>query len=146
MGMINEYPALDGVEIGQIDIQNNFSFFEIDKSLSDQVIPAFANQDLDGLKLSVELSDSKSSNEKGGGSRVRRNSPPSDTRNNRSGRSSSSQYSRNSDSDRSRNSDSDRSRVKSKGDYRKKSNDIKRDSQDNQDSDNKPDRERNRKW
>ena len=48
--MINDHAALDGVEIGQIDIQNNFAFFEVDKSLADEVIPAFKNKDFRWFK------------------------------------------------------------------------------------------------
>jgi ATP-dependent RNA helicase DeaD len=135
MGMINDHTPLDGVEIGQIDIQNNFAFFEVDKSLADEVLPAFKNKDLDGLKLSVELSVStKNSSEGGSGSDRKGNDRRSSS--SRSGGFSD----RSSDSDRSRrSSDRDPSRAKSKKDYRSKSSDFKK-------SDDSSDRKRNRKW
>ena len=130
MGMINEHPALDGVEIGQIDIQNNFAFFEVDKSMADEVVPAFANQDLDGLKLSVEPSVGMKQTSSEKGREDRRSSSRS------AGNSRSGGYGRDKGS-------SDRSRAKSKGDYRKKSSDF-RDSK--RGSDESSDKKRNRKW
>jgi ATP-dependent RNA helicase DeaD len=171
MGMINDHAALDGVEIGQIDIQNNFSFFEVDKSLSDEVVPAFTNKDLDGLKLSVEPSEGKSS-DRGDRGRSDRSDRPArsgggDRRSGgyagRSDRSSSSRdrsdrgdrpdRSDRSNRDRSdrggfsrgsgRDSDNyDRSRAKTKDDYRKKSSDLDRSSS----SEEKTERRKNRKW
>jgi len=129
MGMINEHSPLDGVEIGQIDIQNNFAFFEVDKALADEVVPAFKDKDLDGLRLSVEPSVSM------------KNSSGDDKRNKKSRGRKSSDFSNRGDRDRSsrRGSDRDRSRAKSKKDYRKKSGDF-------GGSDNKSDRKKNRKW
>ncbi|UTW65652.1 DEAD/DEAH box helicase [bacterium SCSIO 12643] len=129
MGMINEHAPLDGVEIGQIDIQNNFAFFEVDKALADEVVPAFRNKDLDGFKLSVEPSVSMK-NSSGEGKRDKKSK----------GR-RSSDFSNRGDRDRSsrRGSDRERSRAKSKKDYRKKSSDF-------NNSDSKADRKKNRKW
>lgn len=129
MGMINEHSPLDGVEIGQIDIQNNFAFFEVDKALADEVLPAFKDKDLDGLRLSVEPSVSM------------KNSSGDDKRNKKSRGRKSSDFSNRGDRDRSsrRGSDRDHSRAKSKKDYRKKSGDF-------GGSDNKSDRKKNRKW
>jgi ATP-dependent RNA helicase DeaD len=165
MGMINDHAALDGVEIGQIDIQNNFAFFEVDKSLADEVIPAFKDKDLDGLKLSVEPSNGKS-----GGPEDRTSRPERSDRGDRGGRRTSRDGDRRSggyqgrrDSDRSDRPSRDRSdrgsfsrsdrpdrsdradRASSKSDYRKKSSDFKRDS-DSSTPDEKAERRKNRKW
>jgi ATP-dependent RNA helicase DeaD len=156
MGMINDHPALDGVEIGQIDIQNNFAFFEVDKSVADEVLPAFKNKDLDGLKLNVEPSESKPSSSESG--RDDRRSAPRSAGNDRSsggyggdrrssGRSDRSDRPARSDrsdrSDRPDRSDSDRSRAKGKSDYRKTSSDFKKPEVSD---DEKAERRKNRKW
>lgn len=155
MGMINDHAALDGVEIGQIDIQNNFSFFEVDKSLADEVIPAFKNKDLDGLKLSVEPSAGKTRSSENRGDRSSksdrgdRRSSSRDGGDRKSGgysgrRDSSDRPSRDR-SDRAsfgRSDRSDRSRAKSKSDYRKKSDDFKNPGN----TDDKETRRSNRKW
>jgi len=171
MGMINDHAALDGVEIGQIDIQNNFAFFEVDKSLADEVVPAFKGKDLDGLKLSVEPSTGKSGGPEDKSSHGDRSdrSDRGDRRPSRDGdRRSSGGYGGRRDSDRSdrpdrsdrssrdrsdrggfdrdsNRSDSFRDRAKSKGDYRKKSSDFNKDS-DSSGSDEKSERRKNRKW
>ena len=150
MGMINDHPALDGVEIGQIDIQNNFAFFEVDKSLANEVLPAFANKDLDGLKLNVEPSENKgSSSDKGresrqSSSRSAGNSSPRSGGFGNDRRSSGRSFDKPDRSDRSSRSDSEFSRTKSKSDYRKKSSDFK--SSDDSNSDEKSERRKNRKW
>ena len=154
MGMINDHPALDGVEIGQIDIQNNFAFFEVDKSVASEVIPAFKDKDLDGLKLSVEPSASKeSSSERGRGdrrssSRSAGNDRGGDRdrgfrgRRDRDDRDRGDRGGRGDRDDRSGRRDRDdrggASRSKSKSDYRKKSSDF--------NSSESSDRKKNRKW
>ncbi|MGB0805291.1 MAG: DEAD/DEAH box helicase [Salibacteraceae bacterium] len=155
MGMINDHGPLDGVEIGQIDIQNNFAFFEVDKAMANEVIPAFKDQDLDGLKLNVEPSESKpSSSERARDNR--RSSSRSAGNDRRSGgfgdRRSSSRSDRNDRSERSDRGDrgnrserGDRSRAKGKSDYRKKSSDFRRDDNSSS-SDEKAERRKNRKW
>lgn len=143
MGMINDHPALDGAEIGQIDIQNNFAFFEVDKSVAGEVIPAFANKDLDGLKLNVEPSENKPSSSDRG--RDDRRSAPRSAGNGRSGdrdRSNSRGDRDRSDSRGDRDSRSGGSRTKTKDDYRKKSSDFRDASTSSESSDKK----RDRKW
>ncbi len=146
MGMINDHAPLDGVEIGQIDIQNNFSFFEVDLSKADEVLPAFKNKDLDGLKLSVEPSAGKAP-DKGRSSRSESGGRPnrsSSDRESGGSRRSSGGYA-------GKSSDGDRSRAKSKSDYRKKSSDFKatrssEGSGSSEGSEGSADRKRNRKW
>jgi ATP-dependent RNA helicase DeaD len=59
MGMINANPKLNGVEIGDIDILKKFSFFEVDKLKSKEVLDLFNKKDFDGVELKVELTKSK---------------------------------------------------------------------------------------
>jgi ATP-dependent RNA helicase DeaD len=53
MGLINEHPGLDGVQIGRIEIQRKFSFFEIDKNFSKQTI-GINGSEFRGQKVLVE--------------------------------------------------------------------------------------------
>jgi len=60
MGIINKNPNLSAVEIGDIEILKKFSFFEVDKAKSKEILEHFNNQDFQGLELKVELTKSKS--------------------------------------------------------------------------------------
>jgi ATP-dependent RNA helicase DeaD len=59
ISLINKHTGNQSIEIGKIEILNNFSFFEIDKSHEEQIIHAFRNVTRDGLKIKVEISKSK---------------------------------------------------------------------------------------
>jgi ATP-dependent RNA helicase DeaD len=59
ISLINKYTGNQSIEIGKIEILNNFSFFEIDKSHEQEIIQAFKNVTRDGLKIKVEVSKSK---------------------------------------------------------------------------------------
>lgn len=59
MGIINESHKLNGVEIGDIEILKKFSFFEIDKAKSKEVLDLFNEKDFHGVELKVELTKSK---------------------------------------------------------------------------------------
>ena len=70
LSFIDSHPKLKNVEVGKIDIQKSFSFFEIDKRYENQLIEAFAEVEYDGNEVVIERS-------KGGGgdqNRGRRNS------------------------------------------------------------------------
>jgi len=60
MGIINQNPKLSSVEIGDIEILKKFSFFEVDKAKSKEILEHFNNQDFQGVELKVELTKSKS--------------------------------------------------------------------------------------
>lgn len=60
MGIINKNPKLSAVEIGDIEILKKFSFFEVDKAKSNEILEHFNNQDFQGVELKVELTKSKS--------------------------------------------------------------------------------------
>ena len=50
--------------IGEIDLQKNFSFFEVDKGMDDEVIRRFRGSKYKGLKINVELANPKGSKPK----------------------------------------------------------------------------------
>ncbi len=55
MGLINENLKKRNVEIGQIEILKNFSFFEIDKTFEDTVLKSFRNTEFNGRGIIVEI-------------------------------------------------------------------------------------------
>jgi ATP-dependent RNA helicase DeaD len=57
MGLINEQQIAKNVEIGQIEILDTFSFFELDSNYEKETIAAFQNNDVefDGRTVSVEV-------------------------------------------------------------------------------------------
>lgn len=59
MGIINDNPKLSSVEIGDIEILKKFSFFEVDKAKSKEILEHFNEKDFQGVELKVELTKSK---------------------------------------------------------------------------------------
>ena len=59
IGLINEKTRLRDIEIGKIDMLKNFSFFEVDSNYEKNILEAFADANLGGTKLVVELSKEK---------------------------------------------------------------------------------------
>jgi len=57
IGVINENLRKRDVEIGQIEILRNFSFFEIDKSYRDKVLETFKNSEFNGRSIVVEVTN-----------------------------------------------------------------------------------------
>jgi ATP-dependent RNA helicase DeaD len=53
IGLINEYSKRRNVEIGKIDIQRKFSFFEIDSAYEKDLIKAMNNQIIEGHLLNI---------------------------------------------------------------------------------------------
>lgn len=70
IGLINEQEITDNVEIGQIEILDTFSFFELDKNFTDETINAFQGADFNGRNVNVEITEKKKRS--GGGGRGRR--------------------------------------------------------------------------
>lgn len=60
LSFIDSHPKLKNVEVGKIDIQKSFSFFEIDKRYESQLKEAFAEVEYGGSEVVIERS-------KGGG-------------------------------------------------------------------------------
>ena len=54
IGLINEYSRRRDIEIGKIDIQRKFSFFEIDARHADTLISALSRANLDGHGIQVD--------------------------------------------------------------------------------------------
>jgi len=85
MGIINEQTRSRDLKVGRIDIMNNFSFFEIDKSYENDIVKAFEGSDFNGMKMVVELSKPdagprKSFGEDRGERRFDRSEPRTDRR------------------------------------------------------------------
>ena len=59
ISLVNKHTGDQSIEIGKIEVLNNFSFFEIDKSYEADIISAFKNVKRDGIKIKVEVSKSK---------------------------------------------------------------------------------------
>jgi ATP-dependent RNA helicase DeaD len=71
IGLINEQQIAKNIEIGQIEILDTFSFFELDKNYKDQTITAFQEGDVsfEGRGVNVEITEKKRSGRGGGGGR-----------------------------------------------------------------------------
>ncbi|WP_133464552.1 DEAD/DEAH box helicase [Sunxiuqinia elliptica] len=54
LGLINEHAKRKNVEIGKIDIQRKFSFFEIDSRYEKELISSMSKSDLEGHQLQVD--------------------------------------------------------------------------------------------
>ncbi|MGD8780579.1 MAG: DEAD/DEAH box helicase [Ignavibacteria bacterium] len=59
IGMINDYTGIRGINIGEIEILNNFSFFETDKKYEDNILKSFRNKERKGRTINVEISEKK---------------------------------------------------------------------------------------
>jgi len=83
IGLINDQQIAKNIEIGQIEILDTFSFFELDKNYQDQTISAFQKGDVDfeGRNVNVEITEKKRTGRSGGsrsgGSRREEGSRPS---------------------------------------------------------------------
>lgn len=65
MGLINEFTGIGDIEIGQIELLKNFSFFEADSDFADTIMKAFKNKDYKGRKIDLEISVSKGRSSEG---------------------------------------------------------------------------------
>jgi Superfamily II DNA and RNA helicases len=67
IGMINDFTHDRDIEIGRIDILDNFSYVEVIESKADEVIEAFEGAKVRGRNVSVEIAQSKAPNGRGRG-------------------------------------------------------------------------------
>ncbi|MFK5957691.1 MAG: DEAD/DEAH box helicase [Lutibacter sp.] len=69
IGLINEQKIAKNIEIGQIEILDTFSFFELDKNYKDETITTFQENDVDfeGRSVNVEITEKKRGGRSGGG-------------------------------------------------------------------------------
>jgi ATP-dependent RNA helicase DeaD len=75
IGLINEYSKRRNIEIGKIDIQRKFSFFEIDSTYEKDLVKALNNAVIEGHVINVgrvESTAGDSPRENGGGGSFRR--------------------------------------------------------------------------
>ena len=59
MDMISEYTGKRSIEIGDIEILKNFSFFEADSDFAEVIIKAFQNKRLKKREIAVEVAEKK---------------------------------------------------------------------------------------
>lgn len=97
MGFINRVSQGTNIELGRIDLLQNFSFFEVPERQAKTAIKVLAGTDFDGRTVNVEITDNNDKNQHGndrrGGSR--RNDHGRGRRDDRSRRSSSERSDRN---------------------------------------------------
>ncbi|VAX26004.1 DEAD-box ATP-dependent RNA helicase DeaD (= CshA), partial [hydrothermal vent metagenome] len=55
IGMINDYTGTKNLEIGEIDIRKTYSFFEVDKAYTKEILSAFKNKRLKKREINVEV-------------------------------------------------------------------------------------------
>ncbi len=58
--VIDEFTGLEKKDIGQIDLKGAYSFFEVEKHLSDKVVKGFNGVELQGRQVRVEITDANS--------------------------------------------------------------------------------------
>jgi ATP-dependent RNA helicase DeaD len=59
IGMINDYTNIRDIEIGEIEILNNFSFFETDSNYAEVVLKSFSNKKFRNRQVAVEIASQK---------------------------------------------------------------------------------------
>jgi ATP-dependent RNA helicase DeaD len=69
IGLINQQNITNNVEIGQIEILDTFSFFELDKNFTDETITAFTDATFNGRNVNVEITEKRKRSGSGGGRR-----------------------------------------------------------------------------
>lgn len=57
IGLINEALKRNDIDIGKVDVQRNFSFFEIDKDFDRETLKAFENTVYEGISIKVDISE-----------------------------------------------------------------------------------------
>jgi ATP-dependent RNA helicase DeaD len=57
IGMVNDYSNNRNIEIGEIDIKKNFSFFEADKSYTEEILEGFKGKTFKKRKVNVEVTE-----------------------------------------------------------------------------------------
>ncbi len=67
IGMINDFTNVRNIEIGEIEILRNFSFFETDSEYTETILSAFQNKSFKKREIGVEIAGPK----KGGSSKKR---------------------------------------------------------------------------
>ncbi|MBK7230617.1 MAG: DEAD/DEAH box helicase [Ignavibacteriales bacterium] len=67
IGMINDFTGMRDIEIGQIEILKNFSFFEADSNFQNDIMNGFKGQKLKKRDINVEIAEKRRGGGGGGG-------------------------------------------------------------------------------
>jgi ATP-dependent RNA helicase DeaD len=59
IGMINDYTGMRNIDIGEIDIKKNFSFFEADKTFTDDIMKGFKKKAFKKRDINLEVAEGK---------------------------------------------------------------------------------------
>lgn len=59
IGMINDYTGMRNIDIGEIDIKKNFSFFEADKTFTDDIMKGFMKKAFNKRDINLEVAEGK---------------------------------------------------------------------------------------
>lgn len=70
IGMINDFTGMRDIEIGEIEILKNFSFFEADSKFQDEIMQGFKGQKLKKRDINIEVAEKR----RGGGGKPKFNS------------------------------------------------------------------------
>lgn len=61
IGMVNDFTDKRNIDIGEIDIRKNFSFFEVDSTVTKDLLNGFKGKEFDKRKINVEIAEVKRS-------------------------------------------------------------------------------------
>ena len=59
IGMINDFTNIRDIEIGEIDIKKNFTFFDADKSFTREILDGFKDKSFNRRKIKIEIAEGK---------------------------------------------------------------------------------------
>ena len=59
IGMVNDYTGVRNIDIGDIEILKNFSFFEADSNYKDKILDGFQNKSFKKRKIGIEIASGK---------------------------------------------------------------------------------------
>ncbi len=59
IGMIKDFSGIKDIDIGAIDIMQNFSFFETDSVYTDKILKGFKNKELNNRKIVLEIATAR---------------------------------------------------------------------------------------
>ena len=59
IGMVNDFTGIRNIEIGEIEILKNFSFFEADSSYTNEILETFQGQKLRKREINIEIAADK---------------------------------------------------------------------------------------
>jgi len=64
IGMIKDFSGIKDIDIGAIDIMQNFSFFETDSNYTDKILKGFKNKELNNRKIVLEIATARNDDNK----------------------------------------------------------------------------------